>query len=162
MLTQMYHTYVEKEKILSNEELLDITSVGRSIPGAMICNVAMLFGYRLHGIMGGIVCVAGMTVPSFSVLCIVTLLYDSLINNLLVEAAMYGVRAAVVAVIAGAVIKMCSGAYKYPLCIIVTVICFFLYSFLNIGCITVIVIGAASGLIISKYYELHGDRNDFT
>lgn len=162
MLTQMHHTYVENAGIISSEELLDITSVGRSLPGAMICNVAMLFGYRLHGIYGGIICVAGMTVPSFSVLCIVNLLYDYLINNLWVEAAMHGVRASVVTIIAGAIIKMCGGAYKYPSCFLVTFLCFLLYSFLNASCVAIVVIGAVFGLAIGEYHERCGGKNDFT
>ena len=44
------------------EELLDLTSVARSLPGAMIANVAMLYGYRcLGGEVTDIVAIAEMT-----------------------------------------------------------------------------------------------------
>ncbi len=42
IVAQMQKLYVEKEKTITSQELLDITSVGRSLPGTMIGNVAML------------------------------------------------------------------------------------------------------------------------
>ena len=41
IVAQMQRLYVEKRKTITGEELLDITSVGRSLPGTMIGNVAM-------------------------------------------------------------------------------------------------------------------------
>ena len=55
IVAQMQKLYVEQEKVITSEELLDLTSVGRSLPGTMIGNVAMLYGYRVAGIAGGMV-----------------------------------------------------------------------------------------------------------
>ena len=44
IIAQMQKLYVEQEKTITSEELLDLTSVGRSLPGTMIGNVAMLYG----------------------------------------------------------------------------------------------------------------------
>lgn len=60
IVAQMQKLYVEKEKTITSQELLDITSVGRSLPGTMIGNVAMLYGYRVGGVFCGIVCVVAM------------------------------------------------------------------------------------------------------
>ena len=49
----MQRLYVEKRKTITGEELLDITSVGRSLPGTMIGNVAMLYGNHAAGLAGG-------------------------------------------------------------------------------------------------------------
>lgn len=35
--------------MITDEELLDLTSVAKSLPGTMIANVAMLYGYRAGG-----------------------------------------------------------------------------------------------------------------
>lgn len=158
ILNQMQKVYVEDEKLLTNEELLDLTSVGRSVPGAMICNVAMLFGYRIAGISGGLACVLGMSIPPFAILCGVTLLYDRLLNNLWAAAAIHGIRAAVAAIIVGAVIKMEKGAYKYPPCVAVTLFCFVLYQFFHAGCVVLILVGAVCGLVICEYYEKRDAR----
>ena len=49
IVAQMQKLYVEREKTITSQELLDITSVGRSLPGTMIGNVAFLYGYRVGG-----------------------------------------------------------------------------------------------------------------
>ena len=54
IVAQMQKLYVEQEKVITSEELLDLTSVGRSLPGTMIGNVAMLYGYRVAGVAGGV------------------------------------------------------------------------------------------------------------
>ena len=63
IVAQMQKLYVEQEKVITSEELLDLTSVGRSLPGTMIGNVAMLYGYRVAGVAGGMACLFGMILP---------------------------------------------------------------------------------------------------
>ena len=63
IVAQMQKDYVDGKKELTTEELLDIVSVGRSLPGTMIGNVAYLFGYRQAGLLGGIMAVVGMVLP---------------------------------------------------------------------------------------------------
>lgn len=153
MLTQMQNVYVDREKILSEEELLDLTSIGRSLPGAMICNVGMLFGYRLNGVLGGTLCVLGMTVSPFVVLCLVVTLYEQFMSNQLFAAAMYGIRAAVPAIIISAIIKMCKNAYRFPPCVIISVLSFVFYYFLETSCITLVIAGALAGIILCEINE---------
>ena len=70
IIAQMQKLYVEQEHTITSEELLDLTSVGRSLPGTMIGNVAMLYGYRVAGIAGGMACLFGMILPPMVVLLI--------------------------------------------------------------------------------------------
>ena len=68
IVAQMKEIYVDREKILTPEELLDITSIGRSLPGTMIGNIAMFFGNRQAGFLGGLACVFGMITAPMIVL----------------------------------------------------------------------------------------------
>ena len=110
IVAQMQKLYVEKEKTITSQELLDITSVGRSLPGTMIGNVAMLYGYRAAGILGGIACVIAMVTPPMIVLSLITYFYTLFKENLWVMSAMTGVRAAIVPIIASAAVNMVRGA----------------------------------------------------
>ena len=56
IIAQMQKLYVEQENTMTSEELLDITSVGRSLPGTMIGNVALLYGYHTGGVICGLAC----------------------------------------------------------------------------------------------------------
>ena len=42
IIAQMQQLYVEKKKVITSQELLDLTSVAKSMPGTLIANVAML------------------------------------------------------------------------------------------------------------------------
>ena len=49
IVAQIQKEYVEKQRWITDEELLDFTSVGRSTPGLMIGNASVLFGYHAAG-----------------------------------------------------------------------------------------------------------------
>lgn len=104
IIAQMEQLYVQKKKIITEEELLDLTSVAKSLPGTMIANVAMLYGCRVGGIVGGFVCVFGMVLPPMLILILIGFGYNAFRANYWVMAAMEGMQAAVVPIIASAAI----------------------------------------------------------
>ena len=160
IVAQMQKLYVEKEKTITSQELLDITSVGRSLPGTMIGNVAMLYGYRAAGILGGIACVIAMVTPPMIVLSLITYFYTLFKENLWVMSAMTGVRAAIVPIIASAAVNMVRGAFRFPPCYVLTAAAFALYLFFNVSCVLLVVVGVACGIAICEYYERRPGGHD--
>ena len=153
IIAQMEQIYVKKEQILTSQELLDMTSVARSLPGIMIVNLAMLFGYHMAGALGGLVCLFGLSLPPMGVLTAVTYCYDLLRDNLWVAAAMDGVRASVVPILIAATVGMVKSAYRYAPCLLVTLLTFSLYLFWNVNCVWLVLIGVVCGFAISEFYE---------
>ncbi len=153
IIAQMQQLYVEKRKDLSAEELLDLTSVAKSLPGTMIGNVAMLYGYRVAGLPGGIVCVFGMTVPPMLILIAISFGYQAFRANYWVNAVMKGMQAAVVPIIGSAAIGLVKGSVKYSPCVLVILLCFGLYLFWDVNPILLVLIGIASGFLIGSFYE---------
>jgi chromate transporter len=162
IVAQMQKTYVEQQHSLTNEELLDLTSVGRSLPGTMVGNVAMLFGYHMAGVLGGVACLFGMILPPAVLLAIITHFYTIFQNNHWVAAAMTGVRAAVVPIMVSAAFNLLRGAFRYPPCVVVAFLTFGLYLFLGVSCVWLVVIGAVCGIAMSEYYERRGAGHDLT
>ena len=163
IVAQMQKTFVEKEKSITTQELLDIVSVGRSLPGTMIGNVAMLYGYRCAGALGGAACVLGMILPPLLILTVITYFYSLFKSNTHVAAAMTGVRAAIVPIIFSAAYGMLKGAFKFPACYLMAAAAFALYFFLNVSCVLLVVIGLVFGLAVSEFYERRppsGNGND--
>jgi len=153
IVAQMQRIYVEDQKIISDGELLDLTSVARSMPGLMVGNVAMLFGYRCAGFWGGAACVIGMVLPPLGVVSLVTMFYSAFRDNQWIDAAMTGVRAGVVPIIVSAAVKMTKGAFRFPPCVLVTVLMLVLYLVFQVNTIYLVVLGALCGLVISEVYE---------
>ena len=159
IVAQMREIYVKSEKVLTDEELLDITSIGRSLPGTMIGNIAMFFGHRMAGFWGGVACMMGMITAPFVVLIAITSFYTAFQNNLWVASAMKGVRTAVAPVIISALMGMIKSAFKFPPCYAVAVSMFALYFFMRMSPVWLVVIGAFLGVLICEYYERSG-KND--
>ena len=119
IVAQMEKEYVEKRRWLTDEELLDYTSVGRSTPGLMIGNVSILFGYHVAGIPGALAALLGISIPPVLIMLLVVFIYDRVKDNLYVSRAMTGVRAAVVPIIISALLKLLKSGLKDAFCFLV-------------------------------------------
>lgn len=153
IVAQMQELYVRREKCITDEELLDITSLGRSLPGTMIGNIAMFFGHRMGGFWGGVACMMGMITVPMIILVMITAFYTAFQNNLWVASAMRGVRTAVAPVIISALMAMVKSAFKFPACYVVALAMFAVYFFMRVSPVWLVVIGAVLGLLICEYYE---------
>ena len=153
IVAQMQKDYVEKKRELTDEELLDIVSVGRSLPGTMIGNVAYLFGYRQAGILGGVLSVVGMVLPPMIILSVLTYCYVLFQENIWVAKMLGGVRAAVVPIILSAAIKLCKGAFPEKICYALCIGGCVLNLVFGVNCVAVILLGVAAGLLMGKWKE---------
>ena len=153
---QMQSQYVDREHTITDEELLDLTSVSRSIPGVMVANVAMLYGYRAAGVPGGLTAVLGLSLPPFLILSTLTFCYTAVKENPWVVAAMGGIRAAVVPIMFSAMLGLIRGAFHYRPCVLVTALGLVLYLFFHVSCIWLVVLGGLCGLLLSELQERKG------
>ena len=153
IIAQMQQLYVEKRKEMTSQELLDLTSVAKSLPGAMIGNVAMLYGYRTAGLLGGFTAVFGMVLPPLAVIIGISFCYRAFRGNLWVSAAMEGMQAAVVPIIFSAAVNLAKGSVPYPPCVLILLVSVGLYLFTDINPIFLVLMGVVSGLAIGSIYE---------
>ena len=156
IVAQMQQVYAREKKLIGEEEILDLAAVGKSVPGTMIGNVAMLFGYRMGGYLGGLACVLGMILPPFLVLAVVTVFYGAIRGNPWVAAAMTGIRAAVAPIIFSAVVGMFRGAFVDPPCFVIAAAALVLYLGLGVSGVWLMLGGAVCGLALCEYYERRG------
>lgn len=162
IVAQMRELYVEKRGVLTDEELLDMVSVGRSLPGIMGGNIGLIYGYHAAGFWGGFMCTLGMTLPPLLILIGVSLFYETFRTNPWVIAAMSGMRAAVVPIIISAAWNMLKGSFKYPPCYAVAAVVFVLYLFFDVSCVWLTVFGLLAGIAVSEFYERRGGGRDGT
>ena len=153
IVAQMQKEYVERRKWITDEELLDITSVGRSLPGLMIGNVSYLFGYHVAGFPGAIASVIGISLPSLIVLTAVTWCYTLFQDNVYVSRAMAGVRATVVPIILVAAIKLSSAALPEKISWVFLALGLILYLFLGVSCIWIMIISGLLGFLLRTWQQ---------
>ena len=156
IVAQMQKEYVEKRRWLTDEELLDYTSVGRSTPGLMIGNTSILFGYHVAGIPGALAALLGITIPPVLIMLLVVFVYDRVKDNLYVSRAMTGVRAAVVPIIISALLKLLKSGLKDAFCFLVAAAALGLCLFTNMNNALIVLLGAIAGLCWQEVQNRRG------
>lgn len=157
IIAQMQTQYCDKEHLLNPCELMDLASAGNSLPGTMISNVAMLFGYRRAGIMGGLSCLLGMITAPVIIIVLITVEYKNVINIPIVDAMMGGVRASVVPIIICSVYKMMKIAFKNPNCVAIASIVFIMQYMFHINSLLLLAFGIVSGWILNITFKKKGN-----
>lgn len=88
---------------LSMEEVVDFVAVSESTPGPFAINIATYVGAETAGVLGSVCSTLGVVLPSFIVILIVARCYLRFRNSRAVSSVMYGLRPAVVGLLASAV-----------------------------------------------------------
>lgn len=158
IVAQMNELYVDKKKVITAEELVDIVSVAKSLPGTMVGNVAMLYGYRAGGLLGGLLAVLGMCMPPMLILIAISFGYDAFRDNYWVSAGMQGVQAAVVPIIAAAAMGLVKGSIKNWFSVVVLIAAVILYLVFNVTVVWLVIFGLVCGLVYGELSERKGGR----
>lgn len=99
MLELIREQIVDRRGWMKNDEFIDLFAVAQSLPGVFAVNISIFVGYRLHGVLGAILCAVAATFPSFLIILIIAIYATSFKDNPHVEAIFKGIRPAVVALI---------------------------------------------------------------
>ncbi|MGN0298763.1 MAG: chromate transporter [Lachnospiraceae bacterium] len=148
ILAQMEQEFVDKKHWITKEELLDMTALGKSVPGIMITNISMIFGYSVAGWFGGLCSVLGIACPAILILTIITFLYDSLKENQWCDYLLKGVRSAVVPIMASAAYSLSKGLFTKKRAILILITAFLLCTFTSISNILLILAGVVLAFIL--------------
>ena len=108
----MHRVFVEEKKWIDEARYLHALNYCMLLPGPEAQQLATYVGWLLHGVKGGIVAGALFVLPGALVVFALSWLYAVHGNAPLVEAAFFGVRAAVLAFVVEALIKISRRALK--------------------------------------------------
>lgn len=108
----MRKKFVEELHWIEEQEMMDLTAIAQSAPGAVAVNASILVGYHVAGLFGALVTVLGTVLPPLLIISLISLCYDQFRDNYMVNLAMKGMLAGVAAVICDVVISMCHGLAK--------------------------------------------------
>lgn len=104
--------FVTDLKWIKEEEMIDLIAIAQSSPGALVINSSIIIGYKLGGILGALVSLAGTVLPPLLIITIVSYFYIAFKDNMIVRGVINGMLAGVAAVILGVVIKMIKDLLK--------------------------------------------------
>ncbi len=105
---------VKYRKWIGEEEFAEMLTLAQSSPGPIAVNTAVFVGYKVKGFPGLLATVLGTVIPSFAAILLIAFFFTDIRNNPVVERVLYGIRPAVVALIAVPVVNMLKkGGFKW-------------------------------------------------
>lgn len=95
----MKRKFVDELHWIDEQEMLDITAMAQSAPGAIAVNAAILVGWKVQGFLGMLTAVLGTILPPMVILCIISFFYEKFATNRYVALVLQGMQAGVAAII---------------------------------------------------------------
>lgn len=136
-----------RRRWVEKSELADLLAVSQSVPGAIAINTVTFLGMRLRGFPGALAAIAGMVLPSFIVILAIAAALYRYITLPVIANAFGGIRAAVVALIAYAVLPIAKAGIKDMPTVAAAVLGFLAVVFLNLHAAIAIALGGVFGAV---------------
>ena len=155
IVTFMKRKFVDELHWIDEQEMLDLTALAQSSPGAIAVNASILVGWRVAGIPGVAVAVLGTILPPMVILSVISFFYAAFASNRYVALLLGGMQAGVAAVILDVVCGLGTGVIKTksPVHIAVMAAAFIAAFFFGVNVIFIILAAAFIGVIIAIYLK---------
>ena len=140
IVPMMRKKFVDDLKWLEEKEMMDLTAIAQSSPGAIVVNAAILLGYKIGGVLGSLLAILGTIIPPMTIIAVVSVFYELFRTNAVVNAVLSGMQAGVAAVICDVVVSMFLGEAKGKkiLPIVIMLLSFSLTYFLKVNVVYII------------------------
>ena len=145
----MLKKFVEELGWIEEDEMLDLTAIAQSSPGAIAVNASMWVGYHVAGLPGAMLTVLGTILPPLITITITSMFYQAFRDNAIVNMAMAGMLCGVAAVICDVVINMAKTIFQkkriFP--VIVMLGSFVAVRFFSVNIIIIILVCGVIGAV---------------
>ena len=149
IVTFMKKKFVDELHWIDEQEMLDMTALAQSSPGAIAVNAAILVGWQVEGLLGMGVAVLGTIIPPMLILSVISLFYNAFATNTYVALVLKGMQAGVAAAILDVVCDLGGKVVKTrsPLYIGLMIVAFAANFVFNVNVILIILAAAALGVV---------------
>src|SRR5438874_3176037 len=149
-IAMMHAEVVEKKRWIDNAQFLHALNFCMLLPGPEAIQLAIYIGWLLHKTRGGIVAGAFFVTPSIFILWALSYVYVAFGNIPWIAAIFYGLKPAVLAIVAAAVIRIGSKALKNAVMWSLALAAFVAIYFFHVPFPLIIISAGIVGLIGSK------------
>ena len=151
----MKSKFVDEYKWITEKEMLNITAIAQSAPGAIAVNAAIVVGFRLAGFIGVLVAVLGTIIPPFIIISLISLFYEVFRQNQMITLLLAGMEAGVAAVVVAVSVEMALGVVKDKdtILTIMMVVAFIANAVFNVSVIIIILISVLIGIALHLLFQ---------
>lgn len=161
IITFMKKKFVDELHWIDEEEMLDLTAIAQSSPGAIAVNAAILVGWKTVGLPGMVVAVIGTIIPPMVILTIISFFYVAFATNPYIALILKGMQAGVAAVILDVVCSLGSNVIKQKNWIhyLILVIAFVATFVFQVNVIYIILASACVGILLAIIEQKKGRQS---
>ena len=123
MIPLIQHEVINRRGWIEEHTFLDMLTLAQTAPGPISLNTAVFVGYKCRGVLGALIAVLGVVLPSFFIILLIAIFFSEIRTNHWVDAAFKGMRPAVVALIVAPIIGLCRGMNRWLIVVAVAVAC---------------------------------------
>jgi chromate transporter len=146
----MHREIVERRKWIDEKRFLHALNYCMLLPGPEAQQLATYIGWYLNGLRGGLVAGLLFVIPGVVVLLVLSTLYALYHQTELLAALFYGVKPAVVALVAQAFLRLAARTIKTPLARVIAAAAFAALFFLDIPFPLIVIVAALVGVIAAR------------
>jgi chromate transporter len=147
----MHQILVDERKWVSEDDYLRALNLCHLLPGPEAQQLATWVGWRLHGVKGGLAAGLLFVIPGALVILALSMLYAVAARLTLVEALFTGIKAAVLAIVLQALIRIAGRALQTPFKKGLAAAAFIALFFLQLPFPVVILAAGIAGAIVAQY-----------
>ena len=146
----MHRLIVDEKKWISNERFLHALNFCMVLPGPEAQQLTIYLGWLMHRVWGGIVAGVLFVLPGAVTVLLLSILYAGFQDVMLVEALFFGIKAAVLAIVIQALIKIAQKTLHRPRLVAIAGIAFLAVFFANIPFPLVIILAGLAGWMLAR------------
>ena len=160
IVTFMKRKFVDELKWIDEGEMLDMTALAQSSPGAIAVNAAIQVGWKIAGFPGMIAAVLGTVIPPMAILSVISLFYQAFAENRYAALALRGMQCGVAAVILDVSVGLGEKVIgeRQAVHMIVMAAAFAATFFLGVNVIWIILCAAAAGILTAAADRKEGTK----
>ncbi|GGA17660.1 chromate transporter [Paenibacillus marchantiophytorum] len=159
MLPAIQREVVVTNQWMSDDEMAELMTISGAAPGGVGVNVSALVGYHLAGVRGAVAAVIGITLPTFFIVLLLSIVYAFLQSYPKMQAIMEGIHAAVVGLIAAAAYKMAKSSIIDKITLFAAASTVAILLFIPVSPIVMILFGLILGLLAVYLKERWGMKD---
>ena len=147
----LHRETVERRHWLDDREFTRALNFCMLLPGPEALQLAIFLGWKLHGIRGGLVAGLGFVLPAILLLFALSYVYVAHGSLAWVSALLYGLQAAVVALVLQAMTRIARRALQTSLHVVLAAASFVALEFVRVPFPVVLLVAAAVGAYLARH-----------
>ncbi len=152
MMPIMQREVVDKKGWVNDDDVIKMLVISESTPGVFAINSATFIGYKIGKFWGALVATLAVTIPSFIIISLISLVFYQFKEIEVVMYAFYGIQVGVAVLIFNAAIKLGKKIHFNALSYLLLVASFAISWLTNISVIYILLASAVTGIIIGVFF----------